>query len=237
MAEEIKIPTALEIDAQIKVLQDQKKAIENASKESFSFKKLASGAFGLLDPVGWAKWFTTFVKTVLVLAIIAGLIFGYGYWRGKKKVVGQVPVAIHLAYGKEEIIQLDKEGKSFMHITKDGSVHIQDSADDKVAKIHYVVSVKDVPALWQKLKPYGFDLKAFLAAGGSLGASGAKLEVGAGMQWYKFYNANINSFITTAGVYPIGIGYRITENIDALIGAGWGYKGDQRFFGGIKAKF
>lgn len=237
MAEEIKIPTASEIDAQIKLLQNQKKDLEKASKEPFSLKKLLSGAFGLLDPVAWAKWFTTFIKTVLVLAIIAGVLFGVGYWRGKKKAVNATPISVQLSYGKEAMIQLDKEGKTFMHITKDGAVHIQDSADDKTAKIVYSVTAKDVPALWEKLKPYGFDLKAFLAAGGSIGASGAKAEVGVGMQWYKFYKANINSFITTAGIYPIGIGYRITENIDALLGGGYGYKGDQRLFLGIKAKF
>jgi hypothetical protein len=217
MAEETRVPSTEELDAQIKALQDQKAALCKLNKEPFCFKKLASGAFGLLDPGSWAKWFTTFVKTLLVLAVIAGLIFGYGYWRGKKKAVNMTPIAIQLSYGKEAMIQLDKEGKSFMHITKDGAVHVQDNADDKIAKIHYVITAKDIPAVWEKLKPYGFDLKAFLAAGGSIGASGAKAEVGVGMQWYKFYKANINSFITTAGIYPIGIGYRLTENIDALL--------------------
>jgi len=237
MAEETKAVSTAEIDAQIKVLQEQKVALCKASNEPFCFKKLASGAFGLLDPVGWAKWFTTFIKTVLVLALIAGLIFGYGYWKGKKKAVNSTPIAIQLSYGKEAMIQLDKEGKMFMHITKDGAVHIQDNADDKIAHTGYVVTAKDVPALWEKLKPYGFDLKAFLAAGGSIGQTGAKAEAGVGMQWYKFYKANINSFITTVGVYPIGIGYRLTDNIDALLGGGYGYKGDQRVFLGIKAKF
>jgi len=237
MAEEIKVPTALDIDAQIKILQNQEKDLEKAAKEPFNLKKLLSGAFGLLDPVAWAKWFTTFIKTVLVLAVIAGLIFGYGYWKGKKKAVNMTPVSIKLSYGKEEIIQLNKEGTEFMHITKTGAVHIQDNANDKLAKIIYEVKVKDVPNLWQKIKPYGFDIKPFLAAGGSLGTTGAKAEVGVGMQWYKFYNANINSFITTAGLYPIGLGYRITENIDALLGGGFGYSGDQRIFLGIKAKF
>jgi hypothetical protein len=235
MAEEVKQPTAEELDAQIKALQAQKEAL--TPKEPFSIKKLAANGLGLLDPVGWAKWFTTFIKTVLVLAIIAGLIFGYGYWKGKKKTINSTPISVQLAYGKEAMIQLDKDGKSFMHITKDGAVHIQDSRDDKTAKVHYTITAKDVPELFEKLKPYGFDLKAFLAAGGSLGSTGAKAEVGIGMQWYKFYKANINSFITSVGVYPIGIGYRLTDNIDALLGGGFGYKGDQRVFLGIKAKF
>lgn len=237
MAEETKAVSTSDLDAQIKALQDQKKALEKSTKEPFSLKKLLSGGLGLLDPVAWAKWFTTFIKTVLVLAIIAGLIFGYGYWKGRKKTINSTPIHIQLAYGKEAMIQLDKDGKMFMHITKDGQVHIQDNADDKIAHTGYVVKAKDVPALFEKLKPYGFDLKAFLAAGGSVGQTGPKAEFGAGMQWYKFYNANINSFITTVGIYPIGIGYRLTENIDALLGGGYGYKGDQRVFLGIKAKF
>lgn len=237
MAEETKAVSTADLDAQIKALQDQKAALQKATKEPFSFKKLASGGFGLLDPVAWAKWFTTFIKTVLVLALIAGVIYGIGYYRGKKKAVNQVPVEIKLGYGKEATIQLNKEGTMFLDIDKDGSVHVQDNPDDKLAKNLYVIRTKDVPALWEKLKPYGVDLKPFLAAGGSVGQTGAKAEVGVGMQWYKFYNANINSFITTVGLYPVGLGYKLTENIDALLGGGFGYKGDQRVFLGIKAKF
>jgi hypothetical protein len=237
MAEESKALSTSDIDAQIKILKEQKKKLECNSTEKFSICKFSKDFLGLLDPVSWAKWFITFIKTLLVLSIIAGLIFGYGYWKGRKKTINSTPIKIELDYGKEAMIQLDKEGKSFMHITKDGEVHVQDSADDKLAKIHYIINAKDVPAVWEKLKPYGFDLHAFLAAGGSIGSTGAKAEVGVGMQWYRFYKANINSFITSVGFYPIGIGYKLTDNIDALLGGGYGYKGDQRVFLGIKAKF
>lgn len=230
MAEEIK-QTVESIDAQIKALQEQKKTLTPAVyQEKTVVQKLAYD----LAPM---KMLTFTVKLLIIALIVGAAIFGYGYWRGKKKAVSMTPVSIKLSYGKEEIIQLNKEGTEFMHITKTGGVHIQDNADDKLAKNVYEVKVKDVPNLWQKIKPYGFDLKPFLAAGGSIGTTGAKAEVGVGMQWYKFYNANLNSFITTAGLYPIGLGYKITENIDALLGGGFGYKGDQRLFLGIKAKF
>jgi hypothetical protein len=231
MAEELKNSTVEEIDAQIKTLQEQKKKL---IPSSYDVRPVREKILYDLQPM---KLFTTAIKTLIVLALIAGIIYLVGYRRGRKKTVNDIPIKVELKYGKEAMIQLNKEGTEYLHITKNGDVHIQDSKEDITAKNIYSVTTKDIPGLWEKLKPYGFDIKAFIAAGGSIGNTGPKSEVGVGMQWYKFYKTNINSFLTTTGIYPIGIGYRLTDNIDALLGGGFGYKGDQRVYLGIKAKF
>jgi len=232
MADEVKKHTTEEIDKQIKDLIALRKQVQPQS--SYEARPLKEKLAYDLQPI---KLFTSTIKILLVVAIIGLGIYGYGYYKGKKKVVDNTPVQMQLKYGKEQIIQLNKEGTEFLHITKTGEMHIQDNADDSKAKIHYKISVKDVPALWEKLKPYGFDIRPFVAAGGSIGASGVKQEVGIGMQWYRFYKAYLNSFITTAGVYPLGISYKLTENFDALGGVGLGYEGDYRFFLGGKMRF
>jgi len=217
------ILTTQEIDAEIKRLQELKKLSQPQS--SYDSRPLLNKLAYDFQPI---KFFTSTVKILIVLAVIAGLVFGYGYYKGRKKTIDQTPVQMQLGYGKEQIIQLNKEGTEFLHITKTGDMHIQDKFDDKTAKILYTITTKDIPALWARLKPFGFDIKPFLAVGGSVGQAGAQGEVGVGMQWYRFYKAYLNSFITTAGLYPIGISYRLADNFDIMLGAGFGYKGDTR---------
>ena len=195
--------------------------------ECFDKKKFISGLVNVTNPVLWAKefsWLLNFRKLILVILII-GSIFGYGYWKGLK---GK-PVHFDLR-GKEATIKLNEH---YLKIEKDGTAKVI----DKDGNILKTIRVKDIPALEKALKPVGMTLKPFFTAGGSLGATGAKAEVGFGMEWMKYYKLNFNSFITNIGLYPLGIGYKITDNFDALLGGGFGYGGDQRVFIGGKFKF
>ena len=103
-------------------------------------------------------------------------------------------------------------------------------------KVISVVKVKDIPELKKILKPYGFRFKPFVTTGGSLGDSGAKFEAGAGIDFFKWFKANANVFLTNVGAY-LGVGYNITDNFDIMLGAGKGFKGDNRVYLGGKWKF
>jgi hypothetical protein len=133
--------------------------------------------------------------------------------------------------GKETTIQLNEH---YLKIEKNGTANVVDK-DGKVLK---VIKVKDIPSLRKALRPYGLDMRAFVTAGGSLGQSGAKAEAGIGMQWFKWYQWYLNSFLTNVGIYPVGVSYKITDNFDIIAGAGIGYKEfDKRVYIGGKWRF
>jgi len=51
--------------------------------EKFDWKKFING-FNLINPVNFAKVARDIFYTLVILAIIIGGIYGYGYWKGKK---------------------------------------------------------------------------------------------------------------------------------------------------------
>ncbi len=232
MDENLQPKSVEEIDAEIKKLQDLKLSMQPKAVATYETQPIREKIVHDFHPVRVA---TDTLKILLILGLIAGGIWAWGYYKGKKKATDSRPVQIELKYGKEAMIDLGNG--EWLHIDKDGNVHIQDSNDDKTAKVHRVIQAKDVPGLWEELKPYGFDVRPFITAGGSIGQAGPKQEVGVGMQWYRFYKVYLNSFITTAGAYPVGISYRLTDNFDIMTGVGWGYSGDQRLYLGGKMRF
>jgi hypothetical protein len=90
------------------------------------------------------------------------------------------------------------------------------------------IKVKDLDSLRKLLRPYGFICEPVVVAGGSLGETGAGVEAGAGLSWFKWYKTKLDSFITTRALYPLGVSYSITDNSGAGIGGGVGFKGDRR---------
>jgi hypothetical protein len=172
------------------------------------------------------KFLTTFIRLLPFILIIIGCIYGYGYWKGTH---GIQPVLDW--HGKEEWVSLNEH---YLHVNADGSMEILDFDKQTVLK---KLAVKDFENLKKNSKPYGVDLRTFVTAGGSLGEAGGKFEAGIGEQWYRYYKWYLNSFITTAGFYPLGVSYKLTDNFDALVGAGIGWKGDKRFYIGGKWRF
>ena len=205
-----------------------------AATEVFDSKKAVTGLTNVKDPVLWMKDIASIfnLRKILIYIAIIGIIFGgiyaYGMYKGKMGT----PVTIGLAYGKEIMIDIGKG--LYLHITKDGKVHVQDSADDKTAKIVKDIKVGDIEQLKKELKPYGFDIKFFAAAGGSLGEKKTGFEGGLGISFFKWYKWTANALITNLGGY-IGPAYQITDNFDILLGIGKGFSGDNRV--GIFAKF
>lgn len=176
------------------------------------------------------KILTTGIKILIIAIIVGAGIFAYGVYKGKLKQ----PATIELNYGKE--IMIDLGNGLYLHIQKDGKVHVQDNKDDAKAKIVKVIKVGDIEQLKKELRAFGFHVDPFVTAGGSIGTTGPKAEFGAGIDFFNWYRANLNAFLTTAGAY-LGVGYRITDNFGLLLGAGYGYKGDQRVYLGGKWKF
>jgi len=132
--------------------------------------------------------------------------------------------------GKEAKIALNEH---FLKIEKDGTAKIVDK-DGKVLK---TITVKDVDGLRQALRPYGFRLEPIVVAGGSIGESGAGIEAGAGISWFRWYKTKLDSFITNRGLYPLGVSYSITDNSGVGLGAGLGYRGDRRIILYYKWRF
>lgn len=174
-----------------------------------------------LQPV---KLLTSSLRLLIVAIAVAGAVYAYGYWRGTTNA----PVKFDMR-GKEAIIRLNEH---YMKITPDGSAYVLDK-DKRILK---QIRVKDIPGLEKALKPYGIDLKPFAAFGGGVGDGKAKLEAGLGIQVIKFYRWYLNAFVTNKGAY-VGPSYRLTENCDANIGVGKGFKGDNRVHIGVKFRF
>jgi hypothetical protein len=194
--------------------------------ESFNVSKFTEGMTNITSKVGWAKDITSIfnLRKIIIVSVILGCIYGYGWYKGRVTAEAKFDLR-----GKEAIIQLNEH---YLHIEKDGSA----SVIDKDGKILKKIRVQDIAGLREALRPYGLHLKPFFTAGGSLGQTGAKMEAGAGVDFFKWYKTNLNAFLTNQGVY-LGVGYQITDNFDVLLGAGKGYKGDSRVYIGGKWKF
>jgi hypothetical protein len=186
--------------------------------EKFSGQKLTTGMLKVNNGVLWAKDIASIfnLRKLIIIGVIIGCIYGYGWYMGTQ---GN-PVHFDMR-GKEATIQLNEH---YLKIEKDGTAKVVDK-DGKVLK---TIKVKDIDGLRQALRPYGFKLEPIVVAGGSLGESGAGFEGGVGLSWFKWYKTNLDSFLTSRGLYPLGVSYSITDNSGIGLGAGVGFKGDKR---------
>ena len=198
--------------------------------EKFSWKKFWNGIVNLMDPVGWAKDLHSIfnLRKIVVYALILGAIFGWGFLRG----VSNKPVHIDNLQGKEAIVEIVKD-ELYMHITKEGTIHIQDEKGKTLKQI----TVKDIPALQKSLMPIGIDLKPFATLGAGAGGNKSGMEGGLGYSLFKFYKTHLDVFATNFGIYA-GADYSLTDNFGVLVGVGKGYSmDDSRVYIGGKWNF
>lgn len=203
------------------------------TQEPFSLAKFIGGMTTLKTGTGWAKDIHDLfnLRKLIIVGVILSVIWGYGYYKGKVNK----PVQLIISEEVEFTIPVPNSDLALFHPKHTSELQWINTVTGKVIG---KVKVKDIPELAKKLRPYGFQLKPFVTAGGSLGTGGAKAEAGAGLQWFKYFRWNLNSFLTNVGIYPLGIAYQITDNFDILAGAGLGYKdGDKRIYIGGKWKF
>ena len=151
-------------------------------------------------------------------AIVLICVATYFYVQGR----GNNPVLIDIGYGKEAIIEINKDG-DHLYIDKKGYVYIR----DKAGKILRQISVSDIEGLKKKLAPIGFQLQPIFIGGIGLGYEGAEAEVGGGIGFFRYWQMQLETFVTQKGLY-IGTSYKITDNSGAGIAAGRGWLGDNR---------
>lgn len=189
-------------------------------KESFSWKKLLK-MFTIFNPVEWAKDISSLfnLRKLIIYALIVGSIFSYGWYKGTK---GK-PIEIGIGYGKEAIIELEKNRQ--LYIAKDGKVYLRDGDGEVIKQI----SVKDVPTLRRKLAPLGLKLEPVLIFGIGSGfqVDSQEYEVGGGVSFLRIWKLNLETFLTNKGVY-LGSSYSITDSSGLGIGVGQGWKRDWR---------
>jgi len=180
--------------------------------EPFQLQKFLKG-FAITDPVLWTKSIFEIldIRKLIIYAIIACSIWGYGYWRGLQNV----PVNVEVAHGKEVIMVLNGEQ---LHIDKEGNVFLEDTKTGKIIK---QIKVKDISNLKGQLSAFGLQLKPFVMAGGSVGTDTSMgLEVGAGVSFFRAWKVELDAFITTHPAIYVGASYVITDSSGVGIAVG-----------------
>jgi len=197
--------------------------------ECFDTKKAINGVVNVSNPVLWMKDIASIfnLRKLIIVGVILSAIWGYGYYKGHTNK------PVNLVINVEAEFTIPVPNSVLALVKTKGSTELK-WVNLETGKIIGIVKVSDIPELKKALKPYGFRLKPFICAGGSIGESKAGFEAGAGVDFFKWFKWNANAFITNLGGY-LGVGYNITDNFDIMIGAGKGWKGDNRV--GLFGKF
>ena len=198
-------------------------------KEAFSLNKFTKGLLNVSNPVMWSKDIASIfsLRKLIIIGVIIGVIYGYGYFKG----VQNKPVVFDMR-GKEATIKLNEH---YLKIEKNGTAKVV----DKDGRILKTIKVSDIPGLERALRPYGFELSPIAVAGAGIGESGAGIEGGVGVSFFKWYMNNLDAFLTNRGAY-IGVSYRLEKfklnNTSIGVAVGKGYSGDNRvmIYGRIK---
>lgn len=211
--------------------------------EKFSTTKFLNGFFNVLSPKEWSKTILTFfnARTMLVLGVVFSIVYGFGNYQGKKENSVAIGVPINGEYidckEKECFIRLNEH---YMKITQEGDTSIVDADKTTVLKD---IKVKDIEGFKVDILPVGLQFKPIAIGGIGMGASGASGEAGLGVSVAKFYNAELDGFLTNQGAY-VGVSYRIKKvfknffkNTSLGIAVGKGYNGDNRILGYIRFLF
>ena len=212
-----------------KILGDNVPIVSTSKREPWNTAKFLDG---MLDVKTGSRWGETLHnafngRMLIIYGILIGVIYGYGYWKGKQST----PMKLSVNYEEEMTIDVPKNTVAWQKPKfSDKAYWLLEDGSKKT------MTIKDVPTLKNALKPYGFRLRPFFTAGGSLGEKKCGGDFGLGIDFAKYYRWNTNVFITNQGGY-VGVGYQITTNFDVLVGAGKGYSGDNRVYLGGKWKF
>ena len=150
--------------------------------EKFSLSKFAKG-LNPFNPVAWAKTLIYLFRFLIISGIVIGLIFGIGYWKGRKNA----PVLVDMADTKIIMVGHDNEEHTLQ--VKDGQM----TFDGRPIK------VGDIPSL----KPYGIELHPKAIAGIT---SSGNPTAGLGLEFAHFYRFNAD-LLALYQFLGIGISY------------------------------
>lgn len=150
--------------------------------EKFSIHKFLRG-LDPFNPVAWAKTAIYLFRFLIITAIVTGVIFGVGYWKGKRNAPVQVDMADTL------IILEGADGERHELKIKDGTMTFDGRR----------VKVGDIPSL----KPYGIELRPKAIAGI---VSTGKPTAGVGLEFAHFYRFN-TELLALYQFLGIGVSY------------------------------
>ncbi len=195
--------------------------------KSFEWRKFKDN-FTLGDGRKWGKtlswWFNS--RNWLIIGIIISSIYAYGYFKGR----GDTPIKVNLDYTKEFKMRLD--GHYLIKPKNSQNLRIEDLKGNIVKNL----KAKDFPLLAKKLKPIGFVFQPIGIAGLGAGGVDRGFEGGAGVSFIKYWKWKLDTFLTNRGIY-VGTSYQITDNSGLGLGAGKGFKGDNRIILYYKWRF
>lgn len=209
--------------------------------ELFDWKKFRQGFFDVTNPVQWSKDLVGIFnlrKLIIVGVIIAG-VYGYGWWKGRITAPVHI-IGFEKVVGK--IIDVNHKSNKAIRFEADGTISNLTKQPDGTYKVEGKIDLTNIPELAKAIRPYGFQLKPIGVAGVSLGLDKSKLEAGGGVSWFRYYNFNLDSFLTNVGIYPVGVSYTLSKvgegNTAVGVGLGKGWKSkDNRIIGYFRWKF
>lgn len=223
---------SLEERAQLQSLLDKgiitKSQFEKAISPVIVVSKVKAKILTLIKYLSLVNWkadiayFKT--KKLLIYIVITSLLVIGSWVHGYNK-----PKDVKIPVGVNEII----------HVKKSGDVQFETTD----GKVFHVVSKTDMSILKGELSPFGFQLKFIGVVGSSFGTGGDKFEGGAGISWFRIWKCQLNSYITNAGIYPIGISYNLSflhlpnTSIGIAIGKGFNKNGETKIMPGITVNF
>ena len=184
-------------------------------KESFDVRKFVRG-LNPFDLIAWAKTFIFTFRIAIVAALVVGVIYGVGYFKGGRNT----PVTIDLKEDVEMSL-VDKDGKSHKLEVRNRQLYFDGN----------IQRTKDIPSL----KPYGIELVPKLGTGiTSKGefTGGLALEVG------HFYDFNLDLILFHL-FQGIGLSYDLKYDgflkiRNTSIGIGLGRDSEIMVYGTVK---
>lgn len=199
-------------------------------------KKKAKEIFNLRDIVLWIKTGAFALRLFIVLGIIAGIIFGVGYYTAMKnrKILPQ-DISTGLKEGKTYHFKINGD---WLEVSGQGYKIL-----DKDKKLKKTLIMKDCPELLAGYKPIALHDPKLIGVYGLGWGSKAQIEYGAGIEMLRTWKAEFGGVLTDkAGYltcsYPIKkIWFIHLDNTDILGGSGYLYKGERQHIFGLSVKF
>lgn len=199
-------------------------------------KEKAKKIFNIFDLEQWGKTISLGFRLGIIIAILAGLIYGLGYYNAmKNRRIVESDIRKGIQQG---IIYHYHMNGDWLEVSHSG-YNILD-ANKKLKK---TLTMKDCPELMSNYKPIALHTPNLIGVYGLGFGSGAQIEFGAGTDIVRVWKCNLGAILTTKAVYlevnvPIKkLGFINLENTAIMGGTGYNYKGERQHIVGLRIRF